>query len=136
MFIATGTDPTGKLKVVVRAKKDLLMIEWSDGHSHFYSGPHLSYMRMELEKETGKEKIVFNTGRQHDIFPVGTFHSLVIEVYGFEYEKLVPDTNITVSAFEKMQKEAADMKKEIDRLKSAPAPTKRSTVEVDLLNIG
>jgi hypothetical protein len=142
MFIATGTDASGKLKVVLRAKKDLLMIEWSDGQSHFYSGPHLSYMRMELEKETGKEKIHFNTGRPTpEIFPVGTFHSLATEVYGFEYEKLVPDTNITVSAFEKMQKEAADMKKEIDRLKSAPASTKRSTkpkvttVEVDLLNI-
>jgi len=141
MFIATGTDASGKLKVVLRAKKDLLMIEWSDGQSHFYSGPHMSYMRMELEKETGKEKILFNTGRPPDVFPVGTFHSLVTEVYGFEYEKLVPDTNITLSAFEKMQKEAADMKKEIDRLKSAPAPTKPSkkpkvtTVEVDLLNI-
>jgi len=97
---------------------------------------------MELEKETGKEKIHFNTGRPTpEIFPVGTFHSLVTEVYDFKYEKLVPDTNITLSAFEKMQKEAADMKKEIDRLKSAPAPTKPSkkpkvtTVEVDLLNI-
>jgi len=150
MFIATGTDPTGKLKVVLRAKQDMIMMEWSDGQSHFYKGLHLGYMRMELEKETNTERIIFNTGRpQHDRFPVGTFVALANAVYDFEYEKLVPDTNITVSAFEKMQKEASDMKKEIERLKTVPAkpvvkaktktkatiPTSADTQEADLLNI-
>jgi hypothetical protein len=150
MFIATGTDSTGKLKVVLRAKKYLMMLEYSDGQSHFYSGPHMAYVRMELDKETNTERITFNTGRPGgDRFPVGTFVAFATAAYDFEYEKLVPDTNITVSAFEKMQKEASDMKKEIERLKTAPAkpvvkaktktkatiPTSADTQEADLLNI-
>ena len=122
MFIATGTDSTGKLKVVLRAKKYLMMLEYSDGQSHFYSGPHMAYVRMELDKETNTERITFNTGRPGgDRFPVGTFVAFATAAYDFEYEKLVPDRNITVSAFEKMQKGASDMKKEIERLKTAPA---------------
>lgn len=150
MFIATGTDPSGKVKVVLRAKQDMIMMEWSDGQSHFYKGLHLGYMRMELEKDTNTERIIFNTGRpQHDRFPIGTFVALANAVYDFGYEPLVPDTNITVSAFEKMKKEAADMKKEIERLKTVPAkpvvkakaktkatiPTSPDTQEADLLNI-
>ena len=146
MFITTGTDPAGKLKVVLRAKQDMIMMEWSDGQSHFYKGVHLGYMRMELEKETNTERIHFNTGRpQVDRFPVGTFVALTNAVYDFGYEPLVPDTNITVSEFEKMQKEAADMKKEIERLKATPVPIKQTkrptrasakdTQEVDLLTI-
>jgi len=122
MFIATGTDLSGKLKVVLRAKQDMIMIEWSDGQSHFYKGPHLGYVRMDLDKETNTEKINFNTGRpQPDRFPIGTFVAIANIVHDFKYEPLVPDTNVTVSAFEKMQKEAADMKKEIERLKTVPA---------------
>jgi hypothetical protein len=150
MFIATGTDLSGKLKVVLRAKQDMIMIEWSDGQSHFYKGPHLGYVRMDLDKETNTEKITFNTGRpQPDRFPIGTFVAIANIVHDFEYEPLVPDTNVTVSAFEKMQKEAADMKKEIERLKTVPAkpvikakakakatiPTSTDTQEADLLNI-
>lgn len=105
---------------------------------------------MELDKDTNTERILFNTGgAQYDRFPIGTFVALANTVYDFEYEPLVPDTNITVSAFEKMQKEAADMKKEIERLKTVPAkpvvkakaktkatiPTSPDTQEADLLNI-
>ena len=146
MFIATGTDPTGKVKVVLRAKQDTIMLEWSDGRSHFFKGIHLGLIRMELDKDANIEKIAFNTGHpQVDRFPIGTFVALVNTVYDFGYEPLVPDTNITVSAFEKMQKEATDLKKEIERLKTVPTPTKRTTKpktpvskgvqEVDLLNI-
>ena len=145
MFITTGTDPAGK-KVVLRAKQDMIMLEFPDGSAHFYKGVHLGYMRMDLEKETNTERITFNTGRpQVDRFPVGTFVALTNAVYDFGYEPLVPDTNITVSEFEKMQKEAADMKKEIERLKATPAPIKQTkrptrasakdTQEVDLLGI-
>ena len=150
MFIATGTDQTGKLKVVLRAKQDMIMMEWSDGQTHLCKGPHLGLIRMEFDKDTNTEKIYFNTGRsQADRFPVGTFVELANTVYDFGYEPLVPDTNITVSAFEKMQKEAADMKKEIERLKTVPVkpvikaktktkatiPTSTDDQEVDLLNI-
>jgi hypothetical protein len=75
--------------------------------------------------------------------------ALANAVYDFGYEPLVPDTNLTVSACEKMQKEASDMKKEIERLKTVPAkpvvkakaktkatiPTSPDTQEADLLNI-
>jgi|LakMenE01Jun11ns_1017448.scaffolds.fasta_scaffold9448660_1 hypothetical protein len=146
MFIATGTDSTGKLKVVLRAKGVLMMLEYSDGQSYFHNIAAIGGARRELDKETNTEKIYFNTGRpQADRFPVGTFVALANAVYDFGYETLVPDTNITVSEFEKMQKEAADMKKEIEHLKTTSAAikqTKRSTrasakdtQEVDLLTI-
>ena len=102
---------------------------------------------MQLDKETNIERILCIARNKWDKFPIGTFASLINETYCFEYEKLVPDTNITVSAFEKMQKEAADMKKEIERLKTTPVkpivkakakakiPTSTNTQEVDLLNV-
>ena len=102
---------------------------------------------MRIEKETNTEMILCNARNKWDKFPVGTFVSLINAVYDFGYEKLVPDTNITLSAFEKMQKEAADMKKEIERLKTTPVkpivkakgkakiPTSTNTQEVDLLNV-
>ena len=149
MFIAIGTDSAGK-KMILRAKENMIMMEWSDGQSHFYKGLHLGWMRMDIEKETNTERISFNTGRsQVDRFPIGTFVALANAVYDFGYEPLVPDTKITVSAFEKMKKEADELKKEIERLKTAPAkpvvkakaktkatiPTSLDTQEVDLLNI-
>jgi hypothetical protein len=149
MFIATGTDPAGK-KVVLRAKKDMMLFEDAGrGHFHFVSGPHLANVQMQLDKETNTERILYPTRNEWCKFPIGTFTSLINEIYCFEYENLVPDTNITVSAFEKMQKEASDMKKEIERLKTAPAkpvvkaktktkatiPTSADTQEADLLNI-
>jgi hypothetical protein len=104
---------------------------------------------MQLDKETNTERILYPTRNEWCKFPIGTFTSLINEIYCFEYENLVPDTNITVSAFEKMQKEASDMKKEIERLKTVPAkpvvkakaktkatiPTSADTQEADLLNI-
>ena len=120
MFIATGTDGEGK-KIILRAKKDMMLFEYTDGQLHFFSGPHLSNVQMQLDKETSTERILCTARNKWDKFPIGTFTSLINETYCFEYEKLVPDTNITVSAFEKMQKEAADMKKEIERLKTVPA---------------
>jgi hypothetical protein len=148
MFVATGTELNGiNRKVVLRVKKDMMMFEWSDGSAQFFSGPHLANIRLEFDKEGNSEKLHMNTGLGCGKFPIGTFASLLIEAYGFEYEKLVPDTNITVSAFEKMQKEAADMKKEIERLKTTPVkpivkakakakiPTSTNTQEVDLLNV-
>ena len=144
MFIAIGTDSAGK-KMILRAKENMIMMEWSDGQSHFYKGLHLGWMRMDIEKETNTERISFNTGRsQVDRFPIGTFVALANAVYDFGYEPLVPDTKITVSAFEKMKKEADELKKEIERLKTAPVKSiKKSKVikktidkpEVDLLNI-
>lgn len=148
MFIATGTDGEGK-KIVLRAKKDMTFFECADGQMYFFSGPHLAHVQMRIDKETNTELILCNARNKWDKFPIGTFVSLVNAVYDFEYEKLVPDTNITVSAFEKMQKEASDMKKEIERLKTVPAkpvvkaktktkatiPTSADTQEADLLNI-
>jgi hypothetical protein len=143
MFIATGTDGGGK-KIIFRAKKDMMLFEVQDGQSHFYQGVHMGNIQMSLDKETNIEKILFSARNQWDKFPVGTFESIIKAIHGFEYEKLVPDTNITVSAFEKMKKEADELKKEVDRLKTPPVKTiKKSKViknitdkqEVDLLGI-
>jgi hypothetical protein len=148
MFIATGTDGEGK-KIILRATKDMTFFECADGQMYFFAGPHLAHVQMRVEKETNTELILCNARNKWDKFPIGTFVALVNAVYGFEYEKLVADTNITVSAFEKMQKEASDMKKEIERLKTVPAkpvvkaktktkatiPTSADTQEADLLNI-
>jgi hypothetical protein len=148
MFIATGTDGEGK-KIILRATKDMTFFECADGQMYFFVGPHLAHVQMRVEKETNTELILCNARNKWDKFPIGTFVALVNAVYGFEYEKLVADTNITVSAFEKMQKEASDMKKEIERLKTVPAkpvvkakaktkatiPTSADTQEADLLNI-
>jgi hypothetical protein len=145
MFIATGTDGEGK-KIILRATKDMTFFECADGQMYFFVGPHLAHVQMRVEKETNTELILCNARNKWDKFPVGTFVSLVNAVYDFGYEKLVPDTNITVSEFEKIQKEAADMKKEIERLKTAPAkpvtkpkakakvkiPTSPDTQEADL----
>jgi hypothetical protein len=145
MFIATGTDDGGK-RVILRAKKDMMLFELADGQLHFFSGPHLSHVQMQLDKETNIEKILCIARNKWDKFPIGTFASLINETYCFEYEKLVPDTNITMSAFERMQKEAADMKKEIERLKTTPVTqsivksvkkqkVKTDKQEVDLLTV-
>ena len=141
MFIAIGTDSAGK-KMILRAKNTMLMFEIQDGQSEFYPGG--GYIYMTLDKEKNTEKIIFTIKNEWYSFPLGTFELLVKNIYGFEYEKLVPDTNITVSAFEKMKKEADELKKEIERLKTAPVKSiKKSKVikktidkpEVDLLNI-
>ena len=142
MLIVTGTNAAGK-KVILRAKNTMLMFEIQDGQSEFYPGGGYIYMTLDKEKNN-TEKIIFTIKNEWYSFPLGTFESLVKNIYGFEYEKLVPDTNITVSAFEKMKKEADELKKEIERLKTAPVKSiKKSKVikktidkpEVDLLNI-
>jgi hypothetical protein len=146
MFIATGTDSTGNVKIVLRAKRDMVMYELSDGRAYFFTGPQLSVLQVSIDKEKNNEIILVGGRNQHDRFPIGTFTALGGAIYDFEYEKLVPDTNITMSAFEKMQKEAADMKKEIERLKTTPITqtivksvkkqrVKADKQEVDLLTV-
>jgi hypothetical protein len=141
MFIATGTNSGGK-KVIFRAKNQMLLFEVQDGQSEFYPGG--GYVFMTLDKEKNTERIIFTIKNEWYIFPLGTFESFIKNIHGFEYEKLMPDTNITVSAFEKMKKEADELKKEVDRLKTPPVKTiKKSKViknitdkqEVDLLGI-